>query len=191
LYIVFLSSRRGKQRLPAKSGEWFEGRNFRSNLGSLLSLPRGDAVCSTAPGSGSIPTNRLRLPEFLGQTAVNYAHAMPLLFSYGTLQQENVQLSTLGRLLNGQSDELLMFEQSFVRIEDPHVVATIGKTYHANVKFNGNEESRVPGMVFEVTEVELARVDEYEVTFLYERVAAMLASGRQAWVYVHRPPDDL
>ena len=42
--------------------------------------------------------------------------AMPLLFSYGTLQQENVQLSTFGRLLQGQRDELLEFERSLVRI---------------------------------------------------------------------------
>jgi hypothetical protein len=41
---------------------------------------------------------------------------MPLLFSYGTLQQEDVQLSTFGRLLHGQRDELPGFEQSFVRI---------------------------------------------------------------------------
>jgi hypothetical protein len=52
---------------------------------------------------------------------------MPLLFSYGTLQQENVQLSTFGRLLQGQRDELLGFEQSLVRIEDPRMVATRGK----------------------------------------------------------------
>jgi gamma-glutamylcyclotransferase (GGCT)/AIG2-like uncharacterized protein YtfP len=110
---------------------------------------------------------------------------MPLLFSYGTLQQEDVQLSTFGRRLNGQRDELPKFEQSSVRIEDPQVMATLGKTHHANVTFNGNEDSRVPGMVFEISDAELASVDAYEATFSYKRVAAMLASGRQAWVYVH------
>jgi gamma-glutamylcyclotransferase (GGCT)/AIG2-like uncharacterized protein YtfP len=64
-------------------------------------------------------------------------------------------------------------------------VAAIGKTHHANVTFNGNEESRVVGMVFEVTDEELAMVDQYEAAFFYQRVEAMLASGRQAWVYVH------
>ena len=112
---------------------------------------------------------------------------MPLLFSYGTLQHENVQLSTFGRRLNGQKDELLRFEQSLVKIEDPHVAATLGKTHHANVEFNGNEDSRVPGMVFEITDAELASVDEYEAAFSYKRVAAMLASGKQTWVYVHTP----
>ena len=114
-------------------------------------------------------------------------HAMPLIFSYGTLQQENVQLSTFGRRLNGDSDELLRFGPSLVRIEDPQIIATTGKTHHANVTFNGNDDSGVPGMVFEITDAELASVDEYEIAFLYKRVAAMLASGKQAWVYVHAP----
>ena len=65
---------------------------------------------------------------------------MPLLFSYGTLQQENVQLSTFGRLLQGR-DELPGFEQSLVRIEDPQVAAKSGKTHHANVTFNGSKQS--------------------------------------------------
>jgi hypothetical protein len=112
---------------------------------------------------------------------------MPLLFSYGSLQQENVQLSTFGRRLSGQPDELPKFEPSLVRIEDPQVAAATGKTHHANVTFNGNDESRVPGTVFEITDAELARVDEYEIAFLYQRVAAVLRSGRQAWVYIHIP----
>ncbi len=110
---------------------------------------------------------------------------MPLLFSYGTLQQEDVQLSTFGRRLDGQRDELPSFEPSLVPIDDPQVVITTGKTHHANVTFNGNEGSRVAGMVFDVTDAELAGVDAYEIAFLYKRVAAMLASGKQAWLYVH------
>jgi gamma-glutamylcyclotransferase (GGCT)/AIG2-like uncharacterized protein YtfP len=117
---------------------------------------------------------------------------MPLLFSYGTLQQEDVQLSTLGRRLNGQRDAILGFEQSLVRIENPEVLAKSGKTHNANVRFNGNQDSRVPGMAFEITDAELASVDEYEAVFSYRRIAAMLASGRQAWAYVHAlcAPDD-
>jgi gamma-glutamylcyclotransferase (GGCT)/AIG2-like uncharacterized protein YtfP len=68
-------------------------------------------------------------------------------------------------------------------------VAATGKTHHANVKFSGNEDGRVRGIVFEITDAELASVDEYEAAFLYERVAARLASGKTAWVYVygHQP----
>jgi gamma-glutamylcyclotransferase (GGCT)/AIG2-like uncharacterized protein YtfP len=110
---------------------------------------------------------------------------MPLLFAYGTLQQETVQLSTLGRRLQGQRDELLRYEQSLVKISDPQEVAASGKTHHANVQFNGNEKSRVPGAAFEITDAELASIDVYEAAFSYTRVAATLASGKEAWVYVH------
>ena len=116
---------------------------------------------------------------------------MPLLFSYGTLQQENVHLSTFGRLLQGQRDELLGFEQSSVRIADPQVVATSGKTHHANVTFNGRNDSRVSGTVFEITDAELAAADQYEQLAACKRVAAILASGKHAWVYVdaHSAPE--
>lgn len=107
---------------------------------------------------------------------------MPLLFSYGTLQQEPVQLSTFGRLLHGEPDELIGFEQSLFLIEDPDFVATSGKAYHAIVKYTGRSENRVSGTVFEVTESELARSDAYEPDG-YARVTAQLASGREAWVY--------
>jgi gamma-glutamylcyclotransferase (GGCT)/AIG2-like uncharacterized protein YtfP len=109
---------------------------------------------------------------------------MPLLFSYGTLQEENVQRSTFGRLLQGQRDALPGFEQSLVKIGDPQVVAASGKTHHANVTFNGKNASRVDGTVFEITDAELAAADQYERLAEYKRIAAMLASGQQAWVYV-------
>jgi len=109
---------------------------------------------------------------------------MPLLFSYGTLQQDNVQLSTFGRLLHGQKDDLPGFELSLVRIEDAQVAAASGRTHHANVTFNGGSDSRVSGTVFEVTDSELVLADQYEQTAAYIRITAVLASGKQAWVYV-------
>ena len=107
---------------------------------------------------------------------------MPLLFSYGTLQQEAVQMSTFGRLLQGQPDELVGFEPSLLRVEDPEFVATSGKAHHAVVRFNGKSDSRVRGTVFELSESELASADQYEPAG-YKRISATLASGRQAWVY--------
>ena len=62
-------------------------------------------------------------------------------------------------------------------------MATSGKTHHPIVKFNGRTDSRVSGSVFEITDAEFARADQYEVA-AYKRVIATLASGRQAWVYV-------
>ena len=108
---------------------------------------------------------------------------MPLLFSYGTLQQEGVQRSTFGRSLTGSADALVGYAQSMVKIEDPDVVATSGKTHHPIVAFTGVPEDRVTGTVFEITDAELAAADAYEVD-AYKRVLAPLASGRDAWVYV-------
>jgi gamma-glutamylcyclotransferase (GGCT)/AIG2-like uncharacterized protein YtfP len=108
---------------------------------------------------------------------------MPSLFSYGTLQQEAVQLSTFGRRLTGSQDELIAFEQSMTEIEDQQVVATSGRAHHPIVRFTGNASSRVAGTVFEITDAELAMADHYEVK-AYKRVSARLASGKHAWVYV-------
>ncbi len=117
---------------------------------------------------------------------------MPLLFSYGTLQQEGVQRSTFGRLLKGSADALVGYAQSMVKIEDADVVAKSGKTHHPIVARTGASEDRVAGTVFEITDAELAAADSYEVD-AYKRVLAPLASGRNAWVYVdarHAPPDE-
>jgi hypothetical protein len=45
-----------------------------------------------------------------------------LLFSYGTLRQREVQLSTFGRVLDG----IVGFDLDYVMITDPHVIATSG-----------------------------------------------------------------
>jgi hypothetical protein len=113
---------------------------------------------------------------------------MPLLFSYGTLQQDNVQLATFGRVLRGERDELVGFEQTLVKIEDESVVSTSGKTHHPNVSYNGRNESRVRGTAFEITDAELASADHYETLGGYQRVAVVLASGKQAWLYVRAAP---
>jgi gamma-glutamylcyclotransferase (GGCT)/AIG2-like uncharacterized protein YtfP len=117
---------------------------------------------------------------------------MPKLFSYGTLQQEDVQRATFGRRLTGASDALVGFSQSMMAIDDPEVVRTSGKTHHPIVAYTGKREDRVAGAVFEITEAELAHADAYEVA-AYVRVKAPLASGAEAWVYVDaggKPPAD-
>ncbi|MBS0580353.1 MAG: gamma-glutamylcyclotransferase [Proteobacteria bacterium] len=108
---------------------------------------------------------------------------MALLFSYGTLQQEAVQLATFGRRLSGAADALVGFEQALVLIEDADVVATSGKTHHPIVRPCADPSRRIDGTVFELTEAELACADRYEVA-AYRRIAAGLASGARAWVYV-------
>ena len=110
---------------------------------------------------------------------------MPLLFSCGTLQQEDIQLTTFGRRLRGERNELVGFERSLVKIQDAQFVASSGKTHHLNVVFNGRDDSRVSGTVFEITDAELAAADRYEEPAAYKRRRVVLASGKEAWVYVH------
>lgn len=109
--------------------------------------------------------------------------AMELLFSYGTLQLESVQLATFGRRLTGTADGLSGFAQSLVKIEDPAAVATSGKTHHPIVRFTGRESDVINGTAFEVTAAELQSADTYEVSD-YKRISATLLSGVRAWVYV-------
>ena len=108
---------------------------------------------------------------------------MPLLFSYGTLQQEGGQLATFGRLLGGEADALVGYAQSTMQIDDLDVVAKSGKAHHPIVAYTGRSEDRVAGIVFEVTDAELASADAYEID-AYRRVLTPLASGVTAWVYV-------
>ena len=108
---------------------------------------------------------------------------MPLLFSYGTLQQDNVQRSTFGRPLQGSSDNLVGFILAQEPIDDPQVVATSGRTVHPIAKYTGSRHNRVPGTVFELSDDELNQADHYEVA-AYKRIQVTLESGKPAWVYV-------
>lgn len=110
---------------------------------------------------------------------------MPRLFSYGTLQQEEVQLSTFGRKLDGQKDLITGYEPSLLKITDPALATKLGKTHHDNISATGDDWSNVQGTVFDVTEAELAMADTFEGQFDYKRVNVTLASGNDAWVYLH------
>lgn len=98
---------------------------------------------------------------------------MPLIFSYGTLQEEDVQRSTFGRALRGHRDELPKYEKVPVTIE--------GEQYW-DVKMR--DGGRVAGVVLEISDEELARCDAYEGEYAYTRTAVTLASGTRAWVYL-------
>jgi gamma-glutamylcyclotransferase (GGCT)/AIG2-like uncharacterized protein YtfP len=106
-----------------------------------------------------------------------------LLFSYGTLQLEAVQIATFGRQLAGTSDVLGGFEVVPLKIEDPAVVAISGKAYHTMARFTGRASDVVAGTVFAVTPEEINNADKYEVAAV-KRVAVVLQSGVRAWVYV-------
>lgn len=105
------------------------------------------------------------------------------LFSYGTLQQRQVQLDTFGRELTGHADTLVGYLLAQVRITDPKVLASSGQEYHPILRYSGVPADQVAGTVFAISAAELAAADRYEVDD-YQRVATTLLSGQVAWVYV-------
>ncbi len=74
-----------------------------------------------------------------------------------------------------------------VEIDDPSVVETSGATHHPIARFSGLPTDAVKGTVFRISGQELANADSYEVA-AYKRVAVVLASGLNAWVYIDAQP---
>lgn len=105
------------------------------------------------------------------------------LFAYGTLQQRDVQLANYGRPLDGTPDALAGYRLEDLTITDPVVVRLSGKAVHRIARETGDPADRIPGVVFRLTEAELAVTDAYEVD-VYARVEVRLESGDRAWVYV-------
>ncbi len=105
------------------------------------------------------------------------------LFSYGTLRQLNVQLALFGRALEGRADVLPGYAMFPLEITDPAVIATSGSAQHTIARESGDARDELPGMVFRITQAELAAADAYEVAEC-KRVAVRLGSGIEAFVYV-------
>lgn len=105
------------------------------------------------------------------------------LFSYGTLQMENVQLKNFGRKLVGQPDMLAGYEIRNCLIKSPNVVNTSGSNVHPIACFTGNSNDVISGMAFDITFEELLKADKYEIDD-YQRVKCSLKSGEEAWIYV-------
>jgi gamma-glutamylcyclotransferase (GGCT)/AIG2-like uncharacterized protein YtfP len=108
---------------------------------------------------------------------------MTSLFSYGTLQDANVQMATFGRYLKGKPDQLPAYRLNRIRITDEAVLRKSNQEFHPVGEFTGNPVDVVTGMVFEVEEHELEQADAYEVSD-YKRIRVILASGTTSWVYV-------
>ncbi|MBT3666655.1 MAG: gamma-glutamylcyclotransferase [Opitutae bacterium] len=107
---------------------------------------------------------------------------MESLFSYGTLQLEEVQKALFGRILMGMKDQLPGYQVENLKIMDPHVIEKSGTDIHPILVFTGDSTDFVSGTVFEIDEEELKTADEYEVEE-YERVSAKMSSGNEAWIY--------
>lgn len=109
-----------------------------------------------------------------------------LLFAYGTLQTDAVQLSLFGRRLDGNADALVGYRLRMIRIDDELFVKESGSAEHRNLEFSGDENDFVEGTAFAVTQAELEQADVYEPAE-YKRMLVQLRSGVDAWVYLQQP----
>ena len=107
---------------------------------------------------------------------------MEKLFSYGTLQLPQVQESLFGRTLIGMKDVLRGYRVEELKIKDQAVIEKSGTDMHPILVKSDDPDEIVVGMIFEVTEEELARADDYEVDD-YQRTFALMRSGNEAWIY--------
>jgi len=105
------------------------------------------------------------------------------LFSYGTLRQPEVQRAVFGREVAGRADGLEGFAIETLTITDPEVVALSGKSEHRVLRRTGDPADRIEGMIFEITEAELAAADDYEVED-YVRVSTRSRGGVETFVYI-------
>lgn len=108
---------------------------------------------------------------------------MPHLFSYGTLQKEQVQLETFGRILKGEQDILVGYQLKMLEINDPEVLRKSNQKYHPILEFSGNTEDEIGGVLFELSDEEILQADEYEVDD-YQRIETVFKSGEKGFIYV-------
>lgn len=96
---------------------------------------------------------------------------MAKLFSYGTLQNPEVQVEAIGRTVTGTRDVLKGYQKTTIEVN--------GGAY--SILVPGNEE--IVGVVLDLSEKELDELDIFE-TSAFRRVEVTLESGTKAWVYM-------
>ncbi|WP_265130251.1 gamma-glutamylcyclotransferase family protein [Chryseobacterium oranimense] len=108
---------------------------------------------------------------------------MAYLFSYETLQKEQVQIETFGRILEGEKDILTGYKLGRVEITDTEVLRKSNQQYHPILEFSGNTEDEVEGILFQVTDQKILQADEYEVED-YRRIETVFKSGKSGFIYI-------
>lgn len=106
-----------------------------------------------------------------------------LLFSYGTLQLEKVQLESFGRLLKGTKEVLIGFKIEQLKITDKQVLLKSGKQFHPVAIPTNNKNDIINGTLYKISSQELKQADNYEVDD-YKKIEATFKSGNKGWVYI-------
>ena len=106
---------------------------------------------------------------------------MPYLFSYGTLQKEEVQRKLFGRNLDGLPTSLKGYKATPIEIRDEEFLSK-GEESNQLIALPSLENDRIEGTLFEVTDEELALADSYEPVD-YKRIKVLFESGKEGWIY--------
>lgn len=103
---------------------------------------------------------------------------MENLFAYGTLKEKDIQETIFGHILKGTSDSLVGYEIQKISIEEE-----FGMEEYPIIVPTENSETIINGIVYEISELYLEKVDTYEGRH-YKRIEVQLQSGKKAWAYV-------
>ena len=113
--------------------------------------------------------------EVVDEYFVQRASATHYVFSYGTLQENEVQLGVFSRPLIGFEDELHEYIISDMKVAG----------LYPTLKHTGKKNDKIKGQVYTLTHQELQKADVYEGE-AYERIQIKLGSGKNAWVYISK-----
>lgn len=102
---------------------------------------------------------------------------MENLFAYGSLQEEEVQKTVFGRILQGVPEKLLGYVVSQIEIEEEFGI----ESYPIIAPTDDNKDV-IHGVVFELTVEELSLSDTYEGNS-YTRIQVPLQSKQMVWAY--------
>ena len=105
-------------------------------------------------------------------------NATEYLFTYGTLQQEKIQLSVFSRTLSGFNDSLLGYKLSTEKVAGAYPV----------IQSSDKLTDFVNGQVYMCTNAEILEAHKYEGP-AYKRIKVILNSGKNAWVYISNSPE--
>lgn len=124
--------------------------------------------------AGKLVSFRTEL-EVVDEFFVHRNTATHQLFTYGTLQEKEVQMGVFSRVLGGSDDTL-----HHHRISNDKVAGL-----YPTIEPTGDSKDHIKGKVYTITEEELKKADFYEGE-AYKREVVVLSSGKKAWVYLAR-----
>ncbi len=99
------------------------------------------------------------------------------LFTYGSLQHNDVQENLFGRILIGTPETLIGYALKEIKIEEE-----FGIVHYPIIVETHQPEDTINGIVYDITTIELHQTDLYEGLH-YKRVEVHLQSNQKAWAY--------